>query len=358
MADNKTETLQDKETDTTLEAEDSLPPEQENKPSTPRKKRSIGPWLFLLLIFIGLPAAWLLSPTAVRQQAMELLEQITEQTQVAREVQPVEPGTAVNSAIEQTQPVSEPVETAAEPAIPATTAVETVTENAMLAEIPAAQPASTTTPAENPTTALQDEIARLQAELNGMRSKQAQLAQKLKAPETIELRVWLGLLASPDIRLAQRSFMWNYLASRPALHATERERAQAMSERLKRAEIKLGDLLNSLQRLAADIPEAAQSDIIPKPENPYFAWLVGTFHLRHAPSHTEQQQTGLRRQLLDMAHALSLEDWPEPRAWRQLADAINDQFGDAAAELPGILEDIRMDIEASRKQASDWKETL
>ncbi|MDQ6966687.1 MAG: hypothetical protein Q9M23_07180, partial [Mariprofundaceae bacterium] len=85
MADNKTEIPQDKETDVTIEADDSLPPEQESKPSTPRKKRSIGPWLFLLLIFIGLPAAWLLSPTAVRQQAISLLNQITQQVQVTRQ---------------------------------------------------------------------------------------------------------------------------------------------------------------------------------------------------------------------------------------------------------------------------------
>ncbi|MDQ6965714.1 MAG: hypothetical protein Q9M23_02185, partial [Mariprofundaceae bacterium] len=220
-------------------------------------------------------------------------------------------------------------------------------------------PASTTIPAENPTTALQDEIARLQDQLNGMRSKQAQLAQKLSAPETIELRVWLSLLASTDMRLSQRSFMWDYLASRPALNDVERERAQAMAERLQRIKIKLGDLRNGLQRLAADIPDTPQSDITPKSDNPYFAWLSGTFHLRHAPSHTEQQQTGLRRQLLDMDHALNLEDWPEPRAWRALASMISDQFGDTtASELPGTLDDIRMDIEASRKQASNWKENL
>jgi len=354
MADNKSETLQDKETDATLEAEDSLPPEQKDKPSAPRKKRSIGPWLFLLLIFIGLPAAWLLSPGPVREQAISLLHQITQQTQLTRDVQPVEPGTVMDFTLEKTQAEPEAVEISVESAIPETPPVEAVTENTKLAEMPV----STPTQAEQQTLALQDEIARLQGELNGMRSKQAQLAQKLNAPETIELRVWLNLLASTDIRLPQRSLMWNYLASRPALSAIEREKAQAMSERLKRAGIKLGDLRNGLQQLAADIPDTVRSDIIPKPENPYFAWLVGTFHLRHAPSHTEQQQTGLRRQLLDMEHALSLEDWPEPRAWRALAGAINDQFGDAAAELPGILDDIRMDIEASRKQASDWKETL
>jgi len=372
MADIKSGTPQDKDTDSMPdslpEADDSLSPDLEealkNKPAAARKKRSAGPWVLLAIIFIALPAAWVLSPPEIKQQALALLKQSTQQS---RATQQASEATQTPTATASGQVSSEQVvtnQTAAEPvATEPLTNEPTEIEPAEIEQTATETPEVAATPAptaeQQQIAALQDEIARLNDELNSMRSKQAQLARKLNAPETIELRVWLGLLASPEPRLSQRSLMWAYLASRPALNDAERERAQATAGQLKQAGIKLGDLRNGLQQLAAGIPETIQANIIPTPENPYFAWLVGTFHLRHAPGPVEQRQSSLRAQLLDMDHALSIEDWPEPRAWRQLANAISDQFGDAAAaEIPGTLDDIRMDIEASRKQATDWKETL
>lgn len=318
-------------------------------PGAVRKKRRIGPWLFLLLIFIGMPAAWLLAPPEIRQQAMSLLNRTESQSQVPQAVPPL---------------------TAAMPQdLPGTENTAPVPEAATLsneADIPEPPEAGTAPEASGPAQAVdtsanqQDEIARLQDELSRMRSAQKQLTQQLKSPpQTIELHAWLSLLASPDTHLGQRAGMWAYLATRPALDTAWKEKAAGMAALLDRDREQLDDLRKALKQLAHGIPESRQPDIIPKPENPYFAWLAGTFHLRHAPDSVERQQTDLRRQLLDMEHALSLEDWPEPRAWRQLLGTVIDQLGDVLKSgLPEAPGDIRLDIEASRKAASDWMEAL
>ncbi len=332
----------------------------EKNPAAPPKKRRLGPWLFLLLVFVGLPAAWLLSPPEFRQQAVELLNagkvylQTKQATQSASlpmtdtQPQTVETDTA------QADPMAAVEDGAVEP--PANTSdVESESPVDMAA------PASLepTPPVTDSTTSLQEEINRLQSELGDMQAEREQLTQQLKTNQVVELRVWLSLLASPDTRLSQRAGMWGYLASRPSLDESEQGKASEMAALLQHARAQLTSLRESLKQLAESIPDAQQIDIIPKPENPYLAWLIGAFHLRHAPSTIEQQQGGLRRQLLDMEHALSIEDWPEPRAWRQLLNAVRDQLNDSVdSGLSESMDDIRVNIDVSRKIASDWMEAL
>lgn len=338
---------------------DEIAPQPEDKSPVPRKKRRMGPWLFLLLIFAGLPVAWLYAPPEVRQQLMAMLDQSTQHTAPAVTPPAAAPATAAQPEVIPTEAANPPEEAASEAASePGTPDNETAPEPAVADTPEIASPESP--PSVDNRAELQAEIARLQDELNSSRSEQAQLTQQLKSPpQTIELRVWLGLLASPDTRLLQRALMWSYLASRPALDDAGQKTATDMAEQLKQSRARLAGLRNELKKLAAEIPESAQQDVIPKPANPYFAWLAGTFHLRHAPSRVEEQQIGLRQQLLDVEHALGIEDWPEPRAWRRLAGAIADQFGEATApDLNETLDDIRMDVEASRKAASDWMEKL
>ncbi|PJC70532.1 MAG: hypothetical protein CO017_04875, partial [Zetaproteobacteria bacterium CG_4_8_14_3_um_filter_59_5] len=87
--------------------------------------------------------------------------------------------------------------------------------------------------------------------------------------------------------------------------------------------------------------------------------LAGTFHLRPAASSREQDQNNLRQLLLNTAHALDIEDWPDPKTWRQLLGALHDQSGGLTdTGLPESLGEIMMDIDASRRLASEWRETL
>jgi len=206
---------------------------------------------------------------------------------------------------------------------------------------------------------LQEEITRLQSELSAMQEERDQLTQQLGASKTVELRVLLSLLASPETRLSHRTGMWGYLASLPSLDDSEQGKAREMASLLQHAREQLSSLRNALKKLAENIPDTQQADIIPKPENPYLAWLIGAFHLRHAPSTTEQQQGDLRQQLLNMEHALSVEDWPEPHAWNQLLNSVHNQMaGSDTPALSDAMVDIRGNIDASRKAASGWMEAL
>ncbi|MDQ6986563.1 MAG: hypothetical protein Q9M25_02020, partial [Mariprofundaceae bacterium] len=44
-----------------------------NQSVAPKRKRRLGPWLFLLLIFFGLPLAWFFSPPQIQRQADDVL---------------------------------------------------------------------------------------------------------------------------------------------------------------------------------------------------------------------------------------------------------------------------------------------
>jgi hypothetical protein len=223
----------------------------------------------------------------------------------------------------------------------------------------ATPPVESVSSAADNTASLQEEIDRLQGELSNIRAEREQLTQQLKTGQMVELRVWLGLLASPDTRLSQRKGMWSYLASRPSLDESEQGKAGEMAALLQQTGEQLSSLRASLKQLAESIPAVQQIDIIPKPENTYLAWLLSAFHLRPAPSADEVQKTDLRQQLLDMEHALSIQDWPEPRAWRQLLNAVRDQLSDSDhSGLSEAMDNIRLNIDVSRKAASDWMEAL
>jgi len=316
----------------------------ETSTAAPRKKRRLGPWLFLLLIFVGLPAVWLLAPAEFRQQAVELLNAGKVQLQTKQAAQPISP------------PIIDSQPQIAEVDAPANASD---VESEPLVDMVAPTPLESEAPVANAAESMQKEIDRLHTELSGMQAERAQLRRELKTSQTVELRVWLSLLASPDTRLSQRAGIWGELASLASLHASEQSKAREMSSLLEDARTQLASVGKSLRHLAKSIPDAQQADIIPKPENPYLAWLTGTFHLRPAPGKTEQKTSGLREQLLDMEHALSLEDWPEPSKWRQLLSALGEQFGDdAELDLPESLRDIIGDIDTTRAEAAVWMEAL
>lgn len=382
MTDTKTDTPvngeSSKQVVSEAEVNEILNEETENKPSAaPRKKRRAGPWLFLILIFIGLPAAWLLSPPELRQQVYDGLESIQEGKPIPVPSQAHLPESpTANQPTGPAQQGETPGNTAPQPVTQADTPAEqgAMTETGNDTPAPGEsteQPAAETTspvhvdqgvPQDN-TAALQDEIDRLQAELNSLRSEQETLTQRLNAPPIIEPRVWLGLLASPDTRLSQRIDMWTYLASRPALNGDRRKQAKDMASLLKKDLQQVITLRQRLENMAAAIPAAEPRDLIPSPESPYFAWLSNTFHLRHAPGPAEQKQGAMRKRLLDMAHALEIGDWPQGQAWRDLLDAARELPGNriadgSAADLSDALEGISRDVDTSRKQAREWMEAL
>lgn len=267
MADNKPEEIQDKDIKSAsvsnAELDEIQPGQSDSKSSgAAAKKHRIGPWLFLLLIFIGLPVLWVYSPPELRQQAMQLIN----------------PGKPAPHATQQTQPTVPPAESMVSEApseYPAPEAdvqpvtAETPTETTNIEAT--ADIASEAAPAMDATASLQQEIDRLQAELTGIQAERDQLLQQARGPQTIELHVWMGLLINPDTRLSQRAGMWAYLASRPRLDAAWKDKAARMAALLDRDRDQLRTVSKTLKQLADGIPETSQTDIIPKPGNAYFA---------------------------------------------------------------------------------------
>ena len=333
-------------------------PEFETSIAALRKKRRVGPWIFLLLVFVGLPAAWLFSPPEVRQQAVELLNAGKAQLQTIQVTQATSPpmldqqAQTAEANIAPAEVMSGVEDSAIEPqANTSDVASETPVD------MVATTPVESVSPAADNTTSLQEEIHRLQGELSSVQAEREQLTQQLKTSQVVEQRVWLSLLASPDTRLAQRAGMWDSLASLASLDESEQGKAREMAALLQQVRVQVTTLRVSLKQLAESIPEEIQADIIPKPENPYLAWLLSAFHLRPAPSSNTVQESDLRRQLLDTEHALSIEDWPEERAWHQLLKAVRDKLSDNL-DLSKSMDDIRGGIDVSRKAASDWMEAL
>jgi len=331
--------------------------QEKSDTSKPHKKKRVGPWLFLLLVFIGLPAAWLLSPPEFRKQAGELLNAGKAQLQTIQVTRPTSP--PMIDKQDQTAEGIAQVEAMSGDDSGAIEAPRNASGEEPGTSVELAAPASLESTSRTVDSAelLQEEINRLQGKLNDMQAEREQLTQQLKTSRVIELRVWLGLLASADMRLSQRVEMWSYLASLPSLDESEQKQAREITRTLQLNVTQLADLRKKLKQLGKDIPEKTQADIIPKPENPYLAWLLSAFHLRPAPSTDEMQDIDLKKQLLDIEHALSIEDWPEEGTWRQLLKAVRDKLSDNP-RLSKSMDDIRGGIDSSRKTASDWRKAL
>ncbi|MDQ6987531.1 MAG: hypothetical protein Q9M25_07000, partial [Mariprofundaceae bacterium] len=221
-------------------------------------------------------------------------------------------------------------------------------------------PESTTATDVSEAANLRQGIQRLQSELTAVQIENNSLREQIQASRKQALRFLLRVLAQPQTRLAQHAELWNTMVS---LQIDEERKSVALTMR---------DLANdnlsliktwrqALNRLAESIPEAAQTDILPKPENQYFAWLIGTFHLRPASNESALMQTTLKRQLLDMEHNFSLGIWPDQKKWHALIAALHDQFGaDADLGLPDaeLLSPALQEIRLLHQTAAKWLEML
>jgi len=181
----------------------------------------------------------------------------------------------------------------------------------------------------------------------------------LRTRQQLDLRTRLRWIASAQSRFSQMTGFWQDIALLPMLTSDERALAIKMHQLAAEDSKKLRGWRNQLQRLAGTLPEPEHRDIIPKPENPAFSWLADKFHLRPAPTAEQQARSALRNRILDIEHALAVEVWPEPRAWRHLLADLREQFGDdAELGLPEHLDDIRKDAVAMRAKAAHWLEKL
>ncbi len=368
--------------DTEQPVQDSQPDNQTDSPaeSTPdasRKKKRLGTWLFLLLIFVGLPAAWLLSPPDIRQQARDALNQITSRTYLIQHN--INRSSSADSMMPRAEPVASAPEQAdeitsegiqAEPDVTATPSDASVLrEKSTTSTSPANITASSTLQARQAEAdAIRDvsdldnmrkQIKQLQNRLDTTLAERDALHTQLLVSQQRELSSRLQWISRPETRLAQRAELWREIALLPELSAKDRDRAKQMIKLADDNRAKIEVWRKTLSRLAKSIPDAQQQDILPKPENQFLAWLIGTFHLRPAPGKSDLMQASLRHQLMHMEHAFSREDWPTQAEWKTLIADLHEQFGaDTDLGLPESLLPTLRETEILRETANSWLEAL
>ncbi|MDX8391646.1 MAG: hypothetical protein R8K53_03650 [Mariprofundaceae bacterium] len=324
-----------------------------------KKKIRVGPWLFLMFIFIGLPAAWMLTPSDSRQQALDALQRFISPPQHSTSLEPTvsvdehslqtNESTTVGSVAAEEKEASAPSPEADSSLLPA------VLTDAPSGDTQSASPERLGTQND----ALINEMQQLRSDLAAMQQVQSALQSQLQARQRLELRAWLRWVMQKETHLQQRVTLWNDIATLPILNDDERKTAADLAVLASADLTQKRNWQSTLTHLAEQLPLTRQTDILPKPENDRFAWLADAFHLRPAQGQAQKQRAVLHQKIVAMEHALAMEHWPQDRDWRRLLGTLRDQFGDDTdLGLPENLLDIQQHIETQRGTAADWLERL
>jgi len=204
----------------------------------------------------------------------------------------------------------------------------------------------------------------LSSELGKMEADQRTLRAALNEQQQMNLQVRLRWIMDPSARLPQMQLSWEEISLLPGLSDQQRDAALRMHELARSGSERLQQWQIAIGKWADTLVMSAHEDIIPHPEHPWLAWIVGQFHLREAPSVEARKLALLREQLLDAAGLLKLESWPEPGAWQSLRAELLLQVkagrADAASPvdlgLPDDFSAIQQDILTLRETARGWLE--
>jgi len=266
---------------------------------------------------------------------------------------------ALSSSREQLQQESMP----AQPSVPAVKTVQ-----------PVITPTQTMTPEAGGTPAVTSaEVSRLLAVIDQLRTEMQQLEASqqtlhdgLLEQQQMNTQVRLRWIADPASRLPQMQLAWEEISLLPGLTVKQRELAVEMHA-LARTNVQLlRQWKGSLQKWAEVLVTPAHADILPQPQQPWLAWLVGQFQLRQAPSAEARRLADLRTRLLDAGRQLSLESWPSQGTWQSLhaelllqIKAMQGDGTDAASAtidtgLPLDFSAIQHDITVLRQTARQW----
>jgi len=344
--------VQGLEDQSTPEAATPVQDQPQENMETPAEKATVRSsshgklWLVLLLIVAALPLGWFLLPENTRQKWTDTL---------MNRISPAEISDV------DIAPAPPPQATPLAPATPTETPPEPIQAPAphIVAPQPSSTPAMPPAASSEEVEALITAMGELQSSMQMLQDKQVELRQELHARQQLELRTRLRWIANPQSQLVQMASFWQDIALLPMLSESERNEAETMRKLAADDADKLDAWTARLKRLAATLPVPEHQDIIPKPKNPALAWLIEKFHLRPAPTPEQQALAKLRTKLLNTAHALTVQIWPEHKVWRHLLADLREQFGDDAdLALPERLDNIRKDITAMRAKASSWLENI
>lgn len=254
---------------------------------------------------------------------------------------------------DSTSPVIEPVVREMKPVEP------------LVQSEPAAAPAQEAIAASEESRELLATIEQLREELKGMEASQRSLRRGLLEQQRMNLQVRLRWITDPASRAPQIQLAWEEISLLPGLSGEERQRAEAMHALARGSVQQIDAWQASLQKWADALSTPVHQNVMPKPEHPWLAWIVGQFHLRQAPTEEARRLSGLRERLLSVSRALTLEQWPADGAWQSLhaelllqAKAMQEEADGAVIDL-GLPEDfsaIRKDMKTLRDAARQWSE--
>ena len=213
--------------------------------------------------------------------------------------------------------------------------------------------------------ALLSTIEQLRSELQNMEASQKSLRNGLLEQQQMNLQVRLRWITDPASRAAQIQLAWEEISLLPGLSDAERQKAEAMHALARSNVQKLHQWQASLNKWADALSTPVHADVIPKPEHPWLAWIVGQFHLRQAPSEEARRLSSLRERLRHVSRALTLENWPTDGEWQSLhaelllqAKGMQADSAESAIdlELPDNFSAIQEDMKTLRDSARLWSQ--
>jgi len=318
-------------------------------------------WLVLLLVIAALPLGWFLVPEDTRQKWTDMLANRPPPQNISH----VDVAPASQAQVEVPAPTA-PSEVTFRSASPEAKQPVPHVLQTVAPVVVAPHSSSPSNKRMVPPAVTSEEVrmlmatmGELQGHIQALQDKQAELHRELLTRQQLELRVRLRWIASTRTLLPQMTDFWQDITLLPLLSENERSEAETMRTLAANDADKLNAWGVRLKQLAATLPVSQHRDIIPKPEQPTFSWLAGKFHLRPVPTSEQQKLSELRARLLEAAHILSVEIWPEPKVWRHLLADLHEQFGDDAdLSLPEHLDGIQKDIATMHTKAANWLEQL
>ncbi|MDQ6993653.1 MAG: hypothetical protein Q9M31_09260 [Mariprofundus sp.] len=207
----------------------------------------------------------------------------------------------------------------------------------------------------------------LKAELVRLQQLEQQLKSKLQYEQQHALQTNMQLqlqwLVAPSAKLSQIVRLWKAISLRPELNQQQRSEANQMYALAIRSQQQVHQWQQRMIKWAAVLVVPTAPELLPKPEHPWLAWVVGQFHLHKAVSMGRSQLSTVHNRLLDMARQLSFESWPDRKKWQTLySDVISEaQHVERTTALPKQALPVNMDalqesLSRLHRTAMRWKQ--
>ncbi|RMH59480.1 MAG: hypothetical protein D6678_07645 [Zetaproteobacteria bacterium] len=298
----------------TKEEKEAIPPTQ------PRGRRTR--WLFALVLLLSLAAVGLWASGMLATYLPDSLQPHTQRVKSHVD------DSAVRHAPAIPQP---PRATAVHEALP--------------------QPASADAVAE-----LMRRIETLDQTLRELMRAQQSLRDALQTQQRMNLLLRLRWITEQDSTLPQIALAWQEIALLPGLSEEQHQQALALQQTARRDAERILKWRHTLGYWAEHLATPEQPDLIPRPEQPWLAWLARQFHLRRAAPMADQERHTLAHELRRAALALQLEQWPEQASWQRLRARLMllaQEFG-VELDLPDTFADIAQDKHKLKAAAQTW----